>query len=242
MREQLIQFAVEGTKNRLANLKELLDDNRIEYEVQSYPKQRVNNVIVKINPDKVTASKKAVAIVAHYDVVPRSKGINDNAVGVLASIQLIKHLKHSKTNRAVDIVFSDREETGMVGSHLYIKDNKDRIGYAISLDILGYGDQLVYCTNSTDVFKRIFAGTNLKHIKNMLPGDNTSFNAAGIPNALIVAAHKEDLLETKDDGSYRLVAFPKFYESFHNRKEDNKIEVINFELIKEAIEIVSSLF
>jgi len=240
MREQLLSFAVEGTRNRLLNLKNLLDESNITYEVNSYKGQNVENILVKIDPKEAT-DKKAVAIVAHYDVVPRSKGINDNAIAVLAAIEIIKHLKENGTPRPVDILFSDREETGMVGSSLYIKDNRDRIGYAISLDILGYGDQLVYCTNAKEVFGRIFEGSNLKHIENMLPGDNTSFNRAKIPNALIVASHKSDLNPTKD-GSYRLPSFPKFYESFHNREQDNKIEVINFDIINEAIEIVNSLF
>ena len=241
MREQLIQFAVEGTDNRLSKLKELLDESHIEYEVQSYPDQRVNNVIVRLNADKISDNKKAVAIVAHYDVVNRSKGINDNAVAVLAAIELIKKLREKNVNRAIDFVFTDREETGMVGSKVYIQDNRDRIGYAISLDILGYGDQLVFSTNAPKVFDRIFEGTNTKRLVDMLPGDNVSFNAAGIPNALLVAAHNDDLTDLKD-GSHKLTSFPKFYESFHNRKKDNNIEVINFEIIREAIETVNSLF
>ena len=51
-----------------------------------------------------------------------------------------------------------------------------------------------------------------------------------ILNALIVAAHDEDLTKAGEN-NYHLAADPKFYESFHCRAMDGRMDIINWPLV-----------
>lgn len=50
-----------------------------------------------------------------------------------------------------------------------------------------------------------------------------------IPAVLTVAIHDEDTLEL-GNGLVSISPAPEFYSSFHNGRNDNKIEIINWEI------------
>lgn len=239
MIDQLMQFSVDSTEKRRLYIKQHLEDHNIEYTEQLVKEQDVTNIIVKINQDN--EDQKVTMVGAHYDVFPGSKGINDNGCAVIAMIEMIKKARDSMTDKPLEFVFFDREETGMIGSYEYLKENHKRISFAIVLDIICFGDKLVYGTYNENVHSILSGIRDLHRINQVLISDNCSFNRFEVPNALITAAPDSDLRERKD-GTYRLALAPEFYSSFHNRVNDNKVEVLNFKLMDKAINAIGSLF
>lgn len=214
--------------DRLTALTTILNRFEIPYEVEE-DNDNCKNVVVSM-----TNEKEYILFVSHYDLYPGSTGINDNTAAIAVMINVINELMFS-TNPIlpVKVLFSDKEETGMIGSDSYIKKHNDEIIMAIVLDIVGYGERLVAGSKDNDLFG-FLEQYGITNIDRILPSDNLMFNIHGIPNTLIVATHDADIKKSIYEGKtrYTLSHTPKFYESFHNRAMDGKIEVINFELVE----------
>lgn len=240
MRKRLLQFADTDITNRMIKIINTLDEIGVDYEVDFHKKEHLTNIVVKLN--QVNKEDKVVVLGAHYDVVHNSTGLNDNGAAVVMLLEYIKYYIAKGYTTPLEIVFFDREETGMVGSDVYARSNVDRVKYALIFDIIAYGDRLVYGpafdAELDDLLNR---NHHVERLNQVLPSDNSSFAYYNIPTSLIVAAPDKDLIAQKD-GSYNLVAFPEFYSSFHNRINDNKIDVLNFGLMKKAIQVIDSLF
>lgn len=181
-----------------------------------------NNVVVKLYDDKDVIPQ--YAIVSHFDKVSKSKGINDNAVSVVVLIKVAKEFKDQ--NIPVDIVFTDKEETGMAGSSLYGGQNR-HLKHALVVDVIGFGDVPVVCTNNG---KCEFLSSI--DITDNLPSDNYSFSRKGIDTSLIVSVPRKDLI-INPDGTIKLNKSPEFYQSFHGNKYDD-IQYINWSTVKKV--------
>jgi hypothetical protein len=153
-------------------------------------------------------------------------------------IELIKAVKHNSLDIPIEVVFFDKEESGMLGSNYYVRDNKDRIDSAIIFDIIAYGNTLVYWTNSI-LADQLLRKKDIKKLKEMLICDNAVFHREGVDVTLITAAHNEDMIQCDDE--YILIPYPEFYTSFHNRKNDNNIEVLNFDLPNKLLDILYNI-
>jgi len=221
MSEKLIieQFLDLNKLSRLEALKYILTYHEIKHRV--IPCQHdCNNVFVKL-----TEEKPYRLLVAHYDIVKDSTGINDNTAALALLINIIKESKEKNFN----VLFTDKEESGMIGSYQFSKVYGKDIKEAIIFDIIGFGDTIVY--GSFGDFDNL-SKVGIKEISSFLPSDNVTFKSNNVKTALITAAHKEDLTLIKEN-YYSLNAKAKFYESFHNRQFDNNINLINFDLITE---------
>lgn len=236
MREQLMKIP-HTTKERETFICGVLESLGVEYEIQEYKDYEVRNIVVKLNPPGDL--KKVVVLGAHYDVFPRSTGLNDNGASVIMLLEFIKNYRPF-VESPVEIVFFDREETGMVGSRLYVRDHGYRVHTALIFDIIAFGDKLVFGTRNENVTSWLTEKTTFHKINFVLPSDNLNFIRADIPVALITAAPECDL-EQNEDGSFHLIG-GHFYSSFHNGKNDNNIDVLNTNLITEAATSLSSLF
>lgn len=217
------QFLKHKDDSRLEVLIKIMKSHNLNYEIRSCDIS-CHNVFVKL-----TDAVPYTLLVAHYDVFGNSTGINDNTAAVAMLIEIIKHFNEtSGPHKNFNVLFTDKEESGMIGSHYFSKINNADITEALVFDIIGYGDTMVYGSyQNFDALKQY----GIKEINEVLPSDNIQFSNANIKTVLITAAHNKDLTLMAQD-KYRLSTKPKFYESFHNRPEDNKIEVINFELIE----------
>jgi len=237
MSERLIveQFLDLQDKPREEALKTLLTYYEIKHE-EVRCNVDCNNILVRM-----TDKKPYKLLVAHYDVYGNSTGINDNTTAIAMLIEVIRHFK--KENKKVDfnVLFTDKEESGMIGSYYFSSNYRKEIEEAIVFDIIGYGESAVYAESSVETNESILKEIGIKRINQFLPSDNISFKNNGVKSTLIVAAHDNDLVLNKD-GLYELNSKPRFYESFHNREKDNDIEVINFELIKDLREKIIKLF
>ena len=223
--------------SRYKAIKSVLKKYKIPYKVEKYKKGKYeirdcNNIIVSLGE-----AKKYSLLVAHYDVFSGSLGINDNTCAVAMLISFADKILRSGFKRPIKILFTDREETGMVGSYKFLYNHADEVESAIVFDIIGYGDEMLIGSRGLGL-EFIRRNVDLIEITEFLPSDNIVFNNFKIPTALVTAAPKEDL-EYKD-GGFKIKALPSFYNSFHNRLLDNKLEVINFDRIaklrKELVE------
>lgn len=229
--KEIVEFFIKEGKERprLEILVELLTKHNLRVTTQQ--NHQATNVVVELGDRSLN---KTIVIGGHYDVFPKSLGINDNTVAVAALIKLAQKLKDTKYK--IDIVFFDREETGYHGSRLYISTvGSQNIEYAIILDIIGYGDSPIITgatltnTNRISTFKTLIAEDAFKVTKSRLDSDNGIFMLNHVPAVLIVAIHDKDTLEL-DNGLVSISPAPEFYSSFHNSINDNKIEIINWEI------------
>lgn len=198
------------------------------------------NVVVEFRPDKENPLYDVYG--AHYDVWGTSIGINDNTVAVAMLIKLATN----PPNKNLDIVFFDKEEYGMHGSVLYLETaNLENIRAAKIFDVIGVGesvliggdDWLVEESSKQNVSKV----ANTYKIKQLLPSDNFMFRLYRVPVVLYVTVPNDDVI-IYDEISKGLVeevglrAMAEFYESFHNRSKDNKVELINWGLVNKILE------
>lgn len=216
---------------RLNTLESILSEYRIDYTIKTDPITVSHNVIVQFNPEV----KPREVLGAHYDVWGSSVGINDNTVAVATLINLIPKLK--KTKLPLDVVFFDKEETGMTGASFYIKDTgldniKKKNGVLI-LDVIGYGNVLAFSGGNENYYFHKFNLENKCMLTQELPSDNIVFNSKGITATLLVVVPGKDLKLRWNDNPEVCILKPnaEFYESFHNRKYDNNIELINWDLV-----------
>jgi hypothetical protein len=232
--KQIVQeFLKLGSVSRIQALLSVLHGMGFKYRLEScsfhFDPQQCTNVIIDVN--EVKPNEKYTLFVAHYDLWGNSTGINDNTVSIATLLMFLKDLKHRSLSKPIKILFTDREETGMVGSSNYAERHKDEIEQVIVLDIVGYGERLAYGSNQSDYFKYLKM-YDIAHISKVLPSDNITFSARGINSVLITAIHRKDLIYNKDRHNYDITASPKFYDSFHERVDDNKLDVINWKLVK----------
>jgi hypothetical protein len=230
MRSLIEEILVPNSK-RLDKLIEILENNEISYKTEKY--NGAVNLIVPIKGSN-KATDGFILLGAHYDIYPGSYGINDNscALGVLIEFILATKLRKPKEN--LEIVFFDKEEVGMIGSYNYALKHNKEINAAIILDIIGYGDTYIYGTPSHSLsFKDLLERVGAKEIATVLPSDNVQLSRFVEKVALITAVHDKDIIRTRSSyWTHDLGPSPEFYTSFHNRKNDNDINIINFELLE----------
>lgn len=214
-------------ESRKSTLEFILEAEGIEYE---YLEDSIaSNIVVKLyHGDKYSVPQYAIG--AHYDKVSGSKGINDNAVAVATLIKLAKEYVN-KEELPIDIVFFDKEETGMSGSRLYAKTNPT-IKHALILDIIGYGDTPILCAPHGDCD----FPTSIR-VTDSLPSDNMALTGQGMNASLIVTVPRDDL--EIDGAKVSLKKGPSFYSSFHGKPYDD-IKYINWSAVKKIYNDVKS--
>lgn len=145
-----------------------------------------------------------ILVGAHYDVLPWSPGANDNGSGVSVALGLVEKLKDAKMNSTIKVIFFDAEEQGGVGSRAYINSHKgDKIIAYFNLDVCGAGDTIFFgpgyggqSNPALQAVRRVVKEKNISHAEStpFPPGDDRSFQAAGIPNVSIAIVSKKDAI------------------------------------------------
>lgn len=210
---------------RETTLKSILINNNIKYTTDKTAVY--TNFIVPLYKTKVPK----FAIGAHFDKVNYSKGINDNAVSIALLLQLAKNFQDK--DLPIEIVFFDKEETGMLGSSSYAKNNKN-ISHVLVLDIIGFGEVPVMCLpHLSEQYL-----PEITRIENSLPSDNYALMANGLNSTLIVTVPTTDL-QLNQKNEYELVPVPKFYSSFHNRYFDD-IRYINWKVVNQLYKFIEN--
>ena len=198
-----------------------------------------------------------ILIVAHYDSVKYSKGIYDNATGVLSALNLLEYLSKKELERTVKFVFCGSEERGLLGSKAYViahKNQMKKYKLAINIDMIGVslGKDIAQVTGDESVVQYLDfianeEGFSLHTTQGIYPGDASAFADAGVPaitftrkavlGGAVIHSRKDilDLIDTK--------AFQKttcFIQEFTNRVVNAKalpIEQTIPKRIQEALDV-----
>ena len=99
---------------------------------------RVENVI-GVLPGR-DRQAPALALMAHYDSVPRSPGAGDDAAGVASALEIVRALKaRGQPERDVILLLTDGEELGLLGARAFFDDHPlaSRVGFLINMEARG---------------------------------------------------------------------------------------------------------
>ena len=128
-------------------------------------------------------------LTAHYDVVPGSRGYNDNLSGIMTLL-----LIHDTLPDNVEIVLTDKEERGFIGASDYVARHRARIRCNINIDIVGVPDTLYYHDYSHGAFR--LPPTCAAVPLDAIPfNDSWAFDDAEIPSLILMsgpAIHETD--------------------------------------------------
>jgi len=136
-------------------------------------------------------NEEVIVLSAHYDSVPNSRGIYDNATGVVALYDMARYFKEHKPRHHLRFLFCGSEERGLLGSKAYCKNHPDalkEIRLNINLDMLGsiMGKRVAVATAEEALVHYIdyFAkevGFPLESRQGVYSSDSTPFADAGVP-------------------------------------------------------------
>ena len=154
-----------------------------------------------------------ISFSAHYDSVPLSKGVYDNASGAITILKIAEYFSTHKPKHTLVFVWCGSEERGLLGSQAFCKKHKKELqDYALDINIdmmgshLGEFDTRVSAEDKLAHYIEYFSSENgfaNKVTTGAYPSDSTSFADAGVPaltfarNTMIEPIHcKYDDLST----------------------------------------------
>lgn len=92
------------------------------------------NVIARIPGSR--KPEKMIAVTAHYDSVPGSKGAYDNMAGAAIVFSLCQYFIQNPPQRTMEFVFFGAEEIGCLGSRDYLSRRRDNLSqYLLDLNV-----------------------------------------------------------------------------------------------------------
>ena len=98
----------------------------------------IHNIVAR---RKGTGDGRAVLMVAHYDSVSTGPGANDDGVGVATLLETARALGASgpQLNNDVLFLFTDSEETGLLGARAFVADHPwaKQVGVALNFEARG---------------------------------------------------------------------------------------------------------
>jgi hypothetical protein len=176
----------------------LLRARDLPFEIQPFiageGERRVEgrNVVIDVGSGDRDLIVGAHADAAVLDDGSLSHAMVDNAAAVVVLTRVVEALGQYPLRHRVRVVFVDKEEVGLVGSRRLVASvDPERVAGMVNLDITGYGDTVIYGPASSPGNEQLHAGVRLvcaqaEHacleFPQFPPGDDRSFQAAGIPN------------------------------------------------------------
>jgi Zn-dependent M28 family amino/carboxypeptidase len=116
-----------------------LEPQLASFDPPAHAGRRGTNIIARIPG----GASNTILLGAHYDRVPRGRGVIDNAAGVAAVLELAEAFaKRPLANHTVEIALWDLEELGLLGSGARVADSlrTPLPQLYVNFDIFGYGD------------------------------------------------------------------------------------------------------
>jgi Zn-dependent M28 family amino/carboxypeptidase len=244
----------DSNAERLAELRKILDERKVPYEVQSFDSRGIGgpgegrNLVATFG-----SGAREIVVGANYDAVKLkggslSRGMVDNGAGTMALVRLAEALQGRPLRHRVRIVFFDQEEICLCGSKSFVAARKpEEVAAAVNVDIAAYGDALLFGggkregnTGVGQALQRVCAARRLSCLEfPAFPnGDDRSFEAAGIPNVSVAflpapEAHQLWLLLNAGPESGLEKGFaPKILKTIHTPEDTlDKVEPATLERV-----------
>lgn len=143
-----------------------MNPQTVKLQVQGQESSRTSHNLVATIPGELA---EIVAFTAHYDSVRHSKGVYDNATGVLAVLDFFKHFVTTKPKRTLKFIWCGAEERGLCGSTAYVQAHQNELSayrLVINVDMLGavLGRGVACATATEDVIHYVdFVANELGH-------------------------------------------------------------------------------
>ncbi len=189
-----------SSEERFDALLALLAERRLPYEILRFPNDGSDNggpaegrnVAVTLGD-----GARQIVVGAHADAVRLEDGtlshaMVDNAAGVVVLARVAETLRRYDLRHQVRVVFFDLEELGLLGSRHFAETlDPERVTAMLNLDIVGYGDTLVFGPSASEGNERVYTavrqvcaavGHQCLEFDRFPPSDDLSFQAVGIPN------------------------------------------------------------
>ena len=164
-----------------------------------------------------------VAVCAHYDVVPGSKGYNDNGMSIVIVLGMLNALPGN-----VEVVFTNGEEYGQTGAREYLKYANHMLKVCINLDVCGCYDDVYLDPMNCPEAKKL-SGCK----KGRMPhSDACIFRDNGIPSVCFSTGKADVDFQT----GIRFIC-----STLHNGPMDNDFSLLNFEMIPKVQDKVIEL-
>lgn len=146
-----------------------------------------HNVVCDIKGE----SDEIIAVTAHYDSVPFSKGAYDNATGSVCLYKIAELLKNQPLKHNIRLIWCGSEERGLLGSRAYVKQHEDElknIKLCVNIDMIGsiMGKRCAVCASEmslvhyTDYYAKM-NGYPCEVTQGPYSSDSTPFAEAGVP-------------------------------------------------------------
>ena len=178
----------------------LLRERDLPFEIQPFTAGRTEenaridgrNVVVDVG-----TGDRDLIVGAHADAVvlddgSLGHGMVDNAAAVAVLIRVAAALRGYELQHRVRVVLFDLEELGLLGSRHFVESlASGRVAGMVNLDIAGHGDTVIFGPSASAGNQRVYAAVRQACADAALeclefarfpPGDDRSFQAAGIPN------------------------------------------------------------
>jgi len=202
-----------------------LDQASLAYTVQK-GECGVVNIIV---PAKRRKGLKIV-LCAHYDVFPRSSGYYDNGAALALLLDLAPGLAEESH---VEILFSDKEEIGGLGTEHYLSTKEGKnIALAINLDIIGLPDTVYYSATSDCPSRasEILSTASAQCVRYPFCDFNV-FESQNIPALSVI---------TTGAGDFN-TQLARSYDCMHCGKDDGNLELLDAKMIAHVGMLVTTI-
>lgn len=210
------------TKEFYKLVKDKAKEAKLVLNVKDLKDEDSHNVVCKIKGE----TDRNVILTAHYDSVPLSKGVYDNATGVVALLKVAEYFSKHKPHNNLIIVWCGSEERGLLGSKAYCKKHKkelDKIDLDINIDMVGSNlGKFITCVSGED---------------RLVSYIDYFSSELGFPNEVKTGVYSSDSTPFADNGVPSL-SFARVtpYEPIHCKYDD--IEEINEDMIKKDCQFI----
>lgn len=160
-----------------------------------------------------SAKEDVVVVCAHFDVVPGSYGYNDNGMALVTVLKMLGSLPEE-----AEVVFTNGEEQGAAGAKYYLGQVKKHIKGCVNLDVVGCFDQVYLDPMNCDAARQLVSCKQGP----MPPSDAFAFQWKGIPSVCFSSGPSET------DFRHGIM---QICSTLHNYENDNKFELLNFDMI-----------
>lgn len=193
-----------------ANLTLIMHDSR----------RNSRNVVAEIKG--TTKPEEIITFTAHYDSVPFSKGVYDNATGAITLLQMFDYYQKNKPARTLKFIWCGSEEMGLLGSKAYCKMHEDEVKNNVVLNInidmvaVTLGSDIACVTGLDEIISNIKftskeTGFPIHAYQGVYSSDSTPFADMGVPaisfarlskqGGAIIHCH-DDVIERLSENNY----------------------------------------